>query len=335
MKNPIRLDHLFLRLIFGRRWREKLWMTKKDKSEIVGQIAYYSAKILTETYGLNPIPVNSTTDRSIFNASFIKTDSHYLMSARSAKWNCYDDRLYPYPTKEREDINYLLALDEKFQVLSQKILDESLLRSPQFNVTQAITDIRLFHWENKLWCMGSATKIEGKSDIVQQVLCRIENNTIVEANIFRSPLGARLEKNWCPIIQDADLMFVYSYQPPNIFSIRNGEICFRDLDPKVIDHDCRGGTPLIKYDNIYLGVIHHAPNIWNGKRSYTHSFVSLTENFQLLEISEPFFLQRRGLEFAAGICKTESGILISYGVADRAVRMLEIPDGVVRRYLTF
>lgn len=335
MKNLFRLDHIIMRLIFGRRWREKLWATKKDKSDLAGQIAYQSAKILSDAHSLNPISINSQTNRSIFNPSFVRSNHHYILSARSAKWNCYNDSLYLNQSADREDVNYLLTLDKKFQVLNQEILDESLLRRPQFDIRQAMADIRLFHWRNQLYCIGAATKAQGKSNIVEQVLCRIENNAVVEATCFMSPLGVRLEKNWCPIINDSELMFVYSFEPANLFTITDNKISFLNLNSNVNEHNFRGGTPLIRYGDIYLGLIHHTPNTWNGRRSYTHSFVSFTENFQLLEISEPFFLQRRGLEFAAGICKTQSGILVSYGVADRAVRMLEIPDGVLRRYLIF
>jgi predicted GH43/DUF377 family glycosyl hydrolase len=135
-------------------------------------------------------------------------------------------------------------------------------------------------------------------------------------------------------VQEGVLNLVYSFSPLNLIKIEVRTAVVQGSLRKITNHDARGGTQLIEYQGGYLGLVHQAPNMWNGRRSYTHSFVWLSKNLELLEISEPFYLQRKGLEFAAGICSDEGGIIVSYGVADRACRILIIPDRVIERYLT-
>lgn len=333
MKNPIRIDHFLLRLIFGRKWREKLWMSKKDKVEIVGQLMTLSAKVLTETYGLHPIKISTSGFNPSVNPGFVKTEDGYLMLSRSSRLRCYNDIDYIENEKGIDDINYLYHLNPELQVISSTPLDESLLRELDPTVKHVISDTRIFYWRNQVWGIGAISRKIGAQEVAAQTLCRIENAKVVEVFFLDSPVGGRLEKNWIPIVEDDELRFIYSFTPINLLRFKDGAAHPEKKLNKIREHDVRGGTPLIEYGDYLLGLAHSAPNMWNGKRSYTHSFILFSKKLELLEVSEPFFLQRKGLEFAVGICKTTDGILISYGAADRSCQFLNIPDHVIERYL--
>lgn len=333
MKNPIRIDHFFLRLIFGRRWRDKLWISKKDKAEIVGRIAMASAKVLTDEYSLTPIKIATVGANPSVNPSLLQTESGYLMIARSSRLRCYNDVDYIENKAGIDDINHLYTLDLNFKVTSSVAVDETLLREKGYCIRHCMSDSRLINWNGQLWAIGAALRLQNGKEIVSQILYRIENAVVVDAIAFDSPTHDIHEKNWSPVLQGGILKFIYSFLPSNVLRVDGRELVIESALRKVRGHDARGGTPLIEYAKGYLCLVHQAPNMWNGKRSYTHSFVYFNKDLELLEISEPFYLQRRGLEFAAGIAKIDGGIVVSYGVADRACMVLQIPDRVMQRYL--
>ena len=333
LKNPIRIDHLLMRLIFGRRWRDKLWITKKDKAEIVGRIAMASAKVLTDVYDLKPIKIATVGKNPSVNPGLLQTDTGYLMIARSSRLRCYNDVDYIENKAGIDDINYLYTLDKEFQVISHSALDETLLREKGYCIRHCMSDSRLFYWNEQVWAIGAALRLKDGKEIVSQIMYRIEGAVVVDAIAFDSPTQDIHEKNWTPVLKEGVLRFIYSYLPPNILRVDGRDIVLEGPLRKIQGHDARGGTPLVEYANGYLCLVHQAPNMWNGKRSYTHSFVYFSKDLELLEVSEPFYLQRRGLEFAAGIAKVDGGIVVSYGVADRACMVLQIPDRVMQRYL--
>jgi len=256
------------------------------------------------------------------------------MLARSSRLVCYNDIEYIENDQGFADLNFIYTLDKNFQVLNASPLDESLLHEMDPTFHNVIGDVRLFHWQDNLWGIGATARIKDGKQFWSQTLCQIENSKIVKAFFFDSPTGVSLEKNWTPVVQQEDLYFVYSYSPTNILKFANGALTPLKPLRKTRDHSIRGGTPLITYGEHYLGLAHTEPNMWNGKRSYTHCFALFNRDLALLEISEPFYLQRKGIEFAAGICKTDDGILVSYGAAERSCRFMHITDHIIDRYLT-
>lgn len=59
----------------------------------------------------------------------------------------------------------------------------------------------------------------------------------------------------------------------------------------------------------------------------------MNKNFEIIEISEPFFIQKRGIEFACGLIWDGDDLLVSYGVADRAAFYARIQIKSLKKYL--
>jgi hypothetical protein len=156
LKNPIRIDHLLLRLIFGRSWRQKLWISKKDKEELAGRIAMASAQVLSRTYQLKPIQIKTAGSNPSVNPSLVKTESGFLMIARSSRLRCYNDIDYIENKSKDDDVNYLYTLDGNLNLINSSPLDETFLRNQGHSIRHCMSDTRLFFWKNQLWAIGAA-----------------------------------------------------------------------------------------------------------------------------------------------------------------------------------
>lgn len=336
MKTSFRIDHVFLRLILGRRWREKVWASKGDVKNLHTQIVVSGTPFLCERDAVKRIKLNLALPNYAFNPGLLKQDGGYLMTVRCRASNYFNDRIGIVNQNSPVDVNYLIYLDEQYSIVNKVILDESIFVRDGTVWTPPLEDIRLFQWGNEVWAVGAIH--DRKAGKIEQALCRIEHNAITQYQVVASPNGQQNEKNWIPVPDRDQLKIIYSFEPFHLMALDSpmGNLSAGDI-PDADDggHPFRGGTPLIPYGDGYLGLVHSAPYDYQGARLYTHHFVFFTKELQLAEIGRPFFLEHQGIEFVAGIAAHGDGILISYAVGDRVVRLMEIPNSVINCFLSF
>jgi len=104
--------------------------------------------------------------------------------------------------------------------------------------------------------------------------------------------------------------------------------------PKKLPHILyRGGSPYISWNGKILGVVHSERITYQNKWYYLHYFVILDENLRVAEISAPFFIERRGCEYLAGIAPVPGGLLLSYAIGDRRGRTVLVSEQIVKSML--
>lgn len=163
---------------------------------------------------------------------------------------------------------------------------------------------------------------------------QIINNVAINPTIWTSPTKRKLDKNWVPLISEDQLYFVYSIDPTVVLKVLDGKGFFVSGNPKANDIKLSGGTPFIELNNHFVSVAHY-PRFLHDKLYYRHCFVVMNRNFQIIEVSEPFFFQRPGIEFACGLEFQHGNIYISYGVGDRSAYIAQIPaEELYPRFLT-
>jgi hypothetical protein len=98
----------------------------------------------------------------------------------------------------------------------------------------------------------------------------------------------------------------------------------------------RGGSQAIAFDGGWLTVIHEAREMPpGGPRYYHHRFVWFDGTSRLRRLSRPFFLKKKGVEFAAGLAWHPDGkrLLVSYSVADSEAWIATVDAREVRNVL--
>lgn len=334
MKRSFRIDHAFLRLVLGRRWQEKVWASKADVTDLKTQITVSSTPFIGECAGVIRTKLNLELPNHPFNPGLLKIADGYLMTVRCRASNCFNDKTFIDNPLAPVDMNYVIYLDEQFQVRKKVVLDESIFVRNNTSWVPPVEDIRLFHWNDEIWAMAAI--FDRGAGKIEQVIFRIQDDAIVEYQILPSPGKQRIEKNWIPVPFKDKLSLIYSFNPFEILVMDSPRA---QLHPKTInlddgDHPFRGGTPLIPYGSVYIALVHSAPMNYRDARLYTHHFVLFSKDLQLAEIGRPFFIEHHGVEFAAGIVAQKEGILISYAVGDRVTRLMQIPHAVIERFLS-
>lgn len=170
-------------------------------------------------------------------------------------------------------------------------------------------DLRLFEFQNKLMAVGST--YDGVKSSMTLLLLDERDKCVDLKTLFESETH---EKNWMPLVSNNQLRLVRSLLPLDIVDYE----ARRPLKP--IDNvRLRGGSQFVKYDGRWVGIAHKT--YWtNSGRVYLHHVVTLDESIDdviVLQVGPPFYFQRLGIEFCAGLARWEGRWVLSFGLDDR------------------
>jgi FkbM family methyltransferase len=225
--------------------------------------------------------------------------------------------------------NFLLGLNAELDVeWSFEILPPSDLPAPVYGLALGFEDLRLFAWRGALWCTATLRELTPEG-WCQQVLARIDESLKDECRLTNwqvlAPEGPRRhEKNWMPLVppgpaEDGNerLRFFYLCDPTRLVDESGGTVA--ETTPAIAAEEFRGGTQAIAFAAGWLALVHEVvAGATYRDRAYHHRFVWFDAAGALRGVSRPFFLQKRGVEFAAGLAWHPDGkcLIISYGVGD-------------------
>ena len=307
----------------------------RDRHErMLQDIRLHSAPILIRDERLTTNYLKTTVANPIFNPSVVAYRGEFVFMSRSSSLRKIRDNFSYYASSPHDTINVIHRLDKRLDLVSHTVLDDSLLRSSCASAQYGLEDSRLFAWGEKLWAIGAGVSPgPGGGLCVTQILVRIDDCKIVEFFELPSPNGMP-EKNWIPYVKDDRLFFVYSFSPMIVYEFNDGRIhlqfSLKQNDAETFS--IRGGTPFVPWRGGLIGVVHTAPALLD-KYYYQHMFVALDSNLNVLDVGEPWFIQKRGIEFACGLTEFNGNLLLSYGVSDRASAYCVLPASLIDRWV--
>jgi predicted GH43/DUF377 family glycosyl hydrolase len=325
-----RLDYLLFRILLGRRWRGKLWPTKSDLERLETLIKVRNAPRLVDQYGLQSFEFKWDAGEGLFNPSIVEFGTNFLVSARQSNLINKNDGDCRIEDLEGRVISecVLAEYSRDFQKIREFSLNFGPIPKEEKRQFCGIEDIRLFDWDGKIWLIGAAVFRDSRSrkNIVKQCLARLDGETLSELQNFDSPLKRDIEKNWIPLVRNSELFFVYRFQPLGMLELQSaGQLVTIKPLAEGTDFDIRGGTPFIRWHGVWLTLVHSNRMDHAGKVYYTHNLLVLDDEFDIFEISEPFFIERSGIEFATGLIASDGGVYVTYGVADRVSKGIFLP----------
>ena len=248
------------------------------------------------------------------------------------------DRRYGTPNGEPiHTRNFLLRLEDDLNIRSaSEILPPADMPEPSWTLAQGFEDLRPFAWRDALWCIACVRQLS-KEGWCEQVLARIDQrpagaSQIAGWRVLRPEGSQRHEKNWMPCVDGDALRFVYLCDPTRVVDDQARAVA--ETVPPIEADQFRGGSQLISFNGGWLALVHET-RVRDKQRHYRHRFVWFDEGARLRGVSRPFFFQKRGVEFAAGLAWHPDGkrLVVTYGVDGSEAWIATIDADDVRRVL--
>jgi predicted GH43/DUF377 family glycosyl hydrolase len=178
-------------------------------------------------------------------------------------------------------------------------------------------DCRLFSVGGQLYCTSTACDLNDERGNREIILLTLdEEYGIRKATPLRGPWSALHQKNWMPLVRDGHVFFIYSTTPEALFELKDvdgGEIDIRDTRTFSYGR-LRGGSQAVRVPDGWLFLVHDV--VWSSGRNYYHRFVLMTDDFKVTKMSDPFYFQKRGIEFCAGLGYDGEKLVASFAVND-------------------
>jgi glycosyltransferase involved in cell wall biosynthesis len=213
--------------------------------------------------------------------------------------------------------NIFVGLSDGLLTLAQMSI-EWQRPAPAFNLVTGLEDMRLFY-HHGFWMATACIREQVASGTPQQVLCQLDDGwEITEWKALSD--GTTCEKNWMPI-PDEELHYAY-----RLDTIRAGDGMSAKVGLPLAVDNISGGSPLIRFKNGWLAIVHEAIDPGDYRRNYIHRWAWFNEDHTLRRLSLPFHFHDRQIEFAAGLAMHPNGedLVISYGVRDCEARIARV-----------
>jgi glycosyltransferase involved in cell wall biosynthesis/GT2 family glycosyltransferase len=229
-----------------------------------------------------------------------------------------------YPTLDGSGVirtrNHMLEMDENWQpTQSTRIEDVTGLPRNDFPV-EGYEDCRL-------WISGSSYHVsatvrdrpDNAAGHCEMVIARLDAHwQIVETRVIRDYERDKPQKNWMPVVGRPGV-FLYLCDPTVAISVSGDTVELARSNPPACLVELRGGSQLIPYGEGWLCVTHEV--VWRPDRMYLHRFVRLDASFRIIAFTEPFYFERIGIEFCAGLALDGHQLVASFGTNDSSAHL--------------
>jgi tetratricopeptide (TPR) repeat protein len=212
---------------------------------------------------------------------------------------------------------FLLRLDEALRTRScAEILLPEDADETQKGASLLLEDLRLFCWNDDLWCSAIARE-PFPERMGKQVLTHIEDDgtgscRLNDWRVVQPEAEKATPPNAMPQVAGERLRFIYTCDPVRILD-ENGRLV-AETTPAISACAFRGGTQAIAFDGGWLALVQELH--FKPVELYRHRFVWFDAANELRAVSRPFYFEQKSTERAAGLTWSPCGarLLISYGV---------------------
>ena len=230
--------------------------------------------------------------------------------------------------------NFLVELDDNFKTLrTLEMVDRTGEARTSFPV-RGFEDARLFPWKNKWWATATVRDFTDHGRPELALLQLDDDGAVVRAEPLRGPWSVHAQKNWMPLVDGDAAKFIYA-------TSLNGDVGSTIIFDLVETNDVdahpryailppagatyahgrlRGGSQAVHVDGGWIFCVHDVA-FPGSARLYLHRFVLIDEKLQLVSMTDPFYFEKLGIEFCAGLALVDEKLVASYAVNDGSARL--------------
>jgi len=307
------------------------------------------------------IPSTDLNGPALTNPSIYNDNGKIIVNLRNINYTLYHSEkkifehkwgplVYIHPENDLRlrTKNIVCELDENLKIKSYHHIDTSRFPDKELWEFVGLEDARIVRWDDKLYLCGVRRDLDtigtGRMELSE---IEITDNGVIEVSQHRIPIPnygdvqeSYCEKNWMPIL-DLPFHFVKWTNGTEIvkYNITNGITeqvhlkNFKDLGCI----DLRGGSQVIKCNDLYLGLSHETflTKSPAGRKDgvYRHRFVVWDKDWNIVKVSKRFSFLNAEIEFAVGMCEKGDDYLITFGFQDNAAYLLKVPKDFVHNYI--
>jgi len=291
----------------------------------------FYARSASETFGATTfrLPYAPAEPFVAANPSVHFDGEKWRCLVRTLNYRIIDGCSYEPPDGVIQTHNVMLELtsdlDEIVRTVPMKDLDSTSRTS--FPV-HGFEDCRLFTVGGKLYCTATVCDfsyaIFGLREIVLLELGG--DYAIIRATPLRGQWSLLNQKNWMPIetASGKSTKIIYSLCPTTVLDLDvvSRQAVASEAARLGANPHLRGGSQLVPFDDGYICLIHDVT--FSGQyRTYLHRFVWLDAEFVVKKMSDFFYFQHRGIEYAAGLAydHAKNRLVASYSVSDSTANL--------------
>ncbi|MDD8013320.1 MAG: glycosyltransferase, partial [Acidobacteriota bacterium] len=235
--------------------------------------------------------------------------------------------------------NFFVRLDQSLAVADAREILECDPVAFRYDFPVAgFEDCRLFFYRGRFWCSATVRNMNANGRCEIALLELDADRRMVNVSVERTVHADRHQKNWVPLVRGEDLFYVYLSDPTTVlaydFAEKRARVVSEKTPALALEH-LRGGSQAIPVADGWLYLTHEVVTAGPTLRAYLHRFVWLTTDFEVRAVSDPFYFERKGLEFCAGLVIDEvTGRLIaSVGLGDCRACIAQLPLDPVLSHL--
>jgi len=225
--------------------------------------------------------------------------------------------------------NYWAEFDNNYNIKMFYEIDlNSNISKTRESHIKGLEDIRICYVDDKLY--GLAVDWEhGRHDHPCVSLLHFdfdEDHKYIINNIIPITYNDNIcQKNWTLYTENSKLYVLYSHHPLTILEINPEDgsyIVVKEKYSKYNLKDIRGSANPLKINNEWLILVHEVTH--KDTRKYYHRFLKYSEDWELLEVSIPFYFKNLFVEFSLSIMYSSetNDIMIVYSTRDNTTEII-------------
>ena len=249
------------------------------------------------------------------------TDKTFEGIQRTVNYKVTDEGKYVYD-KTVNTINYYIT-GRELQIKKSKEIKVLVPKKREATV-QDLEDMRIVKLGGKVYGFGT-TNDYGEREHPCQVLCKFNDDMNIYDIIQLKYKTEICQKNWCPFVYKKKLVCIYSYEPFIMLEINTETGDCTEIMKKyqgAMLSEFRGSTNPIKVRRNYYQIIHTVH--FKDTRKYSHKIIKYDEDFNIVEISTPFYFENFFIEYCIGFGHDGEHFYIHYSSRDNSSNILKL-----------
>jgi hypothetical protein len=241
------------------------------------------------------------------SSCILKYKDNYLINVRHVNYKLING-VFTVPNNNIITYNGLLYADKDLNIKSDIIIMNNIYNDNPRSYVIGFEDLRLFEFNDKVYFIATQNEysLNGNNEMIVGEY-NIEHKTYYNFNIIKSPNNSYCEKNWLPVVNNNELVYIYNWYPLQLGKVNenNQLVIYKTYNVPSFFNLLRGSAvPVYDNDNkIYYTLTHSVifPNDNISNRQYFNTIVVLDNNLKPIKYSIPFFFKKFNIEYCLGL----------------------------------